>query len=485
MSTGTAASVSATSESLAGTVDPNGIDTKYFFEWGTTASLGHKTSATDAGGGQVASSVTATITGLTPGATYDYVIVATSSLGTEVGETAVFQAAASSCTAEHTVISQDSEALSEARDALAADEATASADEQALAADEEDVANPNSTFSALPAVGAGLKRGMSVYSLNGKPVTLLYGNVTMWRALYVGVSEGPDVTELEENLIALGFEHSGATDRFTTATEAAVKAWQASLGEKATGIVAIGDVVVETGPIEVDTVAANTGAAATAGTSVLTATSTTSIITIDLDTSLQSDVKVGDPVTITLPNNENTPGVVSSVGTVATSAPSSSSNSSSSSSGPTITVIVDPDEPVGDRGYVEAPVNVSITNGTAPNVLAVPVDALLALASGGYALEEVDSNGFPPPRAGERRHLRRSGWPGAGKRNRRRSRPNRSSCHRSEWKRRLHHRDDCDHPTTRADIDRRRRPVVELDAVTKTYAASLPSRLCAACPCAS
>ena len=45
--------------------------------------------------------MTATITGLTPGATYDFVIVATSSLGTEVGETAVFQAAASSCIAEH------------------------------------------------------------------------------------------------------------------------------------------------------------------------------------------------------------------------------------------------------------------------------------------------------------------------------------------------------------------------------------------------
>ena len=34
-------------------------------------------------------------------------------------------------------------------------------------------------------------------------------------------------------------------------------------------------------------------------------------------------------------------------------------------------------------------------------MLAVPVDALLALASGGYALEEVGFEWFPPPRAGE------------------------------------------------------------------------------------
>ena len=41
-------------------------------------------------------------------------------------------------------------------------------------------------------------------------------------------------------------------------------------------------------------------------------------MTIALDAAQQSEVKVGDQVTITLPNNQTTPGVVSSVGTVAT-----------------------------------------------------------------------------------------------------------------------------------------------------------------------
>jgi hypothetical protein len=39
---------------------------------------------------------------------------------------------------------------------------------------------------------------------------------------------------------------------------------------------------------------------------------------------------------------------------------------------------------------VQAPVNVLITTGTVKNALVVPVNALLALAGGGYAVEVVD-----------------------------------------------------------------------------------------------
>ncbi len=51
---------------------------------------------------------------------------------------------------------------------------------------------------------------------------------------------------------------------------------------------------------------------------MLTATSTTRQVSIALDASEQSEVAVGDKVTITLPNNQTTPGVISAVGTVAT-----------------------------------------------------------------------------------------------------------------------------------------------------------------------
>ncbi len=120
--TGVATAGSATSESLAGTVDPNGVDTSYSFEWGTTAALGNRTTVTDAGAGDSAVPVTATIAGLRPGTTYDFALVATSSLGTSTGTTVTFQPAASSCVAPNgRSCSEDSGALTEAKNALTLD----------------------------------------------------------------------------------------------------------------------------------------------------------------------------------------------------------------------------------------------------------------------------------------------------------------------------------------------------------------------------
>ena len=52
-----------------------------------------------------------------------------------------------------------------------------------------------------------------------------------------------------------------------------------------------------------------------------------------------------------------------------------------------------PDRAAATGRLDQAPVDVSITTATVRNVLAVPVNALVALASGGYAVEEVESSG--------------------------------------------------------------------------------------------
>lgn len=403
--TGQATSVSSTSESLSGTVSPYGVETTYYFEYGTSSSFGETTPVESAGGDVSPTLVSEIVSGLSTGATYDYALVASSALGTSVGVTLTFQGAASSCVSQKTVISEDSLALSQSKyaltldelgqgaqvdateETLVADEATVGSDEQALSSDEASATNANTTFTELPGVGSRLTRGESVYRLNNQPVPLFYGATPLYRALYLGVSDGPDVTELNENLIALGFERVATSDEFTGSTEEAVTAWQESLGEPATGVVALDDIVVEPGPLEVAAVTAAKGQLASGGMAVLTATSRTPVVTIDLDAAQQTDVKVGDAVTITLPNNANIPGVVTSVGTVAVEPPANSS------SGPTITVIVTPTHLTGLAHYDQAPVNVSITNATVNNVLTVPVDSLLALASGGYAVEEISADG--------------------------------------------------------------------------------------------
>jgi hypothetical protein len=138
---------------------------------------------------------------------------------------------------------------------------------------------------------------------------------------------------------------------------------------------------------------------------VIEGTSTTREVQVALDASQQTSMAVGNKVSITLPDNRTTPGVVSSVGAVATCPSSSGAGGSGSSSAaqgtdtcssggsqtstPTITVDVTPSEPVTTGTWDQAPVQVGITTASAHNALVVPVTALLAQAGGGYAVEVV------------------------------------------------------------------------------------------------
>jgi hypothetical protein len=83
--TGPVTSVGPTTATVAGSVNPNGTATSWFVEFGTTTSYGSKTTAVNAGSGTGATTISATLTGLTPGTSYHYRVVATSSAGTSRG----------------------------------------------------------------------------------------------------------------------------------------------------------------------------------------------------------------------------------------------------------------------------------------------------------------------------------------------------------------------------------------------------------------
>jgi hypothetical protein len=124
---------------------------------------------------------------------------------------------------------------------------------------------------------------------------------------------------------------------------------------------------------------------------VLEASSTAPTVSVALNADLQSQVKAGDQVTITLPDGSTTAGTVTSVGNVAT-APSDNPGGGDRSA-PTVPVTVQPTDPGKISGLDQAPVLVSITTDAVQDALAVPVYALLALAGGGYAVEVVDPDG--------------------------------------------------------------------------------------------
>lgn len=90
VTTGSASNVGSSTATLSGTVNPNGTDTHYRFEYGTTTSYGSITPGHDAGAGTSNVSVSANLTGLNSGATYHYRLVAVSSAGTTRGSDQTF-----------------------------------------------------------------------------------------------------------------------------------------------------------------------------------------------------------------------------------------------------------------------------------------------------------------------------------------------------------------------------------------------------------
>jgi Putative peptidoglycan binding domain len=260
--------------------------------------------------------------------------------------------------------------------------------------------------TALPAVGEIVAQGQVLYRVSGSPVVLMYGQVPAYRSLSEGMS-GPDVTELNADLVKLGYATraqlgpDSGWDYFGSETADALAQLQSRLDETATGTLVLGQAAFLPGAARITGLGATTvlGGAAQPGLVLLTASSTTPVVTIDLDAAQQTEVNAGDRVTVTLPDGASAPGVVSSVGTVATSPSSGSSGSPggsgspASSSIPTVTVQVTLADPKAAGHLDQAPVEVAITTGSVPNALVVPVDALLAQPGGGYAVEEVTAAG--------------------------------------------------------------------------------------------
>ncbi|MFF0269992.1 efflux RND transporter periplasmic adaptor subunit [Kribbella sp. NPDC004536] len=248
--------------------------------------------------------------------------------------------------------------------------------------------------TSLPTVGQLVRRGEILYRVDGAPVVLLYGSSPVYRALAAGADasdvSGQDVRQLNANLVALGYATAAQldpdSDEFGWRTTRAVKKLQADLGVEETGKLELGQVIFVPGALRVTATSAMQGAPIGPGGPVLQASSTARVVTVKLATTQRSQLKVGDSVTITLPDGKTTPGRVTSVGKVAT-APASGSGS------PTVDVSITPTNQAATGSLDKAPVKIGITTAKIKDALVVPVEALLALAGGGYALELVSAEG--------------------------------------------------------------------------------------------
>lgn len=136
------------------------------------------------------------------------------------------------------------------------------------------VASPvDGTVTSLLGEGDTVDAGTVVATVDGAPVVALLGDVPGWRTLSADVADGVDVRQLEQNLVALGYDPEGAIvidETFDDATVDAVNAWEAVLGLEGDGEVPASQVVFVPGRLLVDEVGVAVGEGATRGEALLT-----------------------------------------------------------------------------------------------------------------------------------------------------------------------------------------------------------------------
>jgi len=223
--------------------------------------------------------------------------------------------------------------------------------------------------------------------VDNEPITLIYGELPVWRTMAED-TEGPDVLQLETALVELGVdgaEEMNVDGVFTNYTETLVTRWQQAIGASDEGVVDLGEVVFSPDPLRVDSLQVEVGDVVNAGTVIFTTASNEVEVRFDLPTTEEDSLAVGDSVEITMPDLTTTTGTVTEIATVATQ-PEGGSQA-------TFEVTVTLDDPSVAAGIDEAPVTVEVVTDSVEDVIAVPVEALLALAEGGYAVEAQDATG--------------------------------------------------------------------------------------------
>ena len=258
------------------------------------------------------------------------------------------------------------------------------------------------TYTWLPGAGSRIRAGRALYRVDNLPVVLMRGGTPAWRPFALGMTDGPDVRELQANLIALGYAAglmSVPTAQFDLSTLYAVERWQFANGYPQTGEIDLGQVVFLPTAILVGAQNVAPGQAATPGQQPYQATTDRRIVTVPLNPNLPT-VRVGEAISIVLPSNATTPGTAVAIGP-APAAPSSGGSTGNSTDGPngttatsaTDVLTVRPDRPGATGAGDDVPVQVSLATQSVSGVLAVPVTALLALAGGGYGVEIVTGAG--------------------------------------------------------------------------------------------
>ncbi|MGH2656110.1 MAG: peptidoglycan-binding protein [Actinomycetota bacterium] len=257
---------------------------------------------------------------------------------------------------------------------------------------ESESSSPSSTVTRLLDQGARVERGEELFRVDEQPVTLLIGKIPIYRDLVPGDS-GPDVRQLEVNLEKLGYGGFTADAVYSSSTAEAVRDWQEDVGAQVTGVVSRASVVFMPERGRVDSVHVDVGDSVSPGTPVLDITGTEQVVSLEVDVDDRDLVEVDTDVTVALPDGTEIAGTVTSLNVIEPEPPAGVAEGAAAA----------PEDPVAEvevtladpapKEFIDGPVDVIVGIDERADVLSVPVNALLALAEGGYGLEVVSDDG--------------------------------------------------------------------------------------------
>ena len=295
---------------------------------------------------------------------------------------------------------------------LQATRALNSAKEQRLALDEppteaellQATRSLNSAVSSLDMALQDRKDLVEGYSAS----LLMFGDLSVWRDMKEGIAPGEDINQLQLNLIALGYGTTETLEMdsiFDSNTAAAIMKLQSDLNLISSGEIGFGEIIFAPGtsmvnssstlpnigekiktsvelfsltPIEkISTQIGSDGAISIASKSLQK-------IEIQVDVADQNLVLKGSEVEIELPDESTIVGIVHEVGSFAV-VPQDGD--------PFLEVSIAVEGSTEYFKWTGAVVTVNATKELAKGVLASPVNGLLALLSGGYALEILTETG--------------------------------------------------------------------------------------------
>ena len=244
------------------------------------------------------------------------------------------------------------------------------------------------TYTKLPQAGDILRLGDEIYEVDGTQSSfLLYGSRPAYRPLDRDSENGPDIKQLEESLQLLGHLDTEVKPdwSYRLKTERAVRRWERKTNQARDGVIDPGQVTFLPGDVRITEVVPELGSRSAAG-SVLAYTSETGlVVTFELEADRRDILAVDDTVSVELPDGAEAGGPVLSIDSVA--------RTLAGASEPSVEVTVELADTSSLGELDGAEVTVEVVRQTRPDVLTVPVDALLALREGGYALELVAADG--------------------------------------------------------------------------------------------